>query len=91
MAGQILNVFNKTFSYEKFDAHNPDHVAAYICLKQYGRQHPTLRFFLEDPFTSIPHLMESRISDAYVASIKGAAESAKMTMDKHFASLAKAA
>ncbi len=85
MAGQILNVFNKTFTYEKFDATNPEHVAAYVCLKQYGRQHPTLRFYLEDPFLTIPHLMESRIADAHVAGVTGALDSAKATMAAHLA------
>lgn len=84
---QILNTFSKTFKYEKFDAHNPEHVAAYVCLKNYGRQHPTLRFYLEDPFSSVPHLMESRISDAYIAQVAGAVEAANDTMNKHLASV----
>lgn len=91
MAGQILNVFSKSFTYEQFDALNPDHIAAYVCLKQYGRQHPNLRFYLEDPFLSIPHLMESRISDAHVAGVKGAAESAAATMKDHLARIVKPA
>lgn len=88
MTAQILNTFNKTFVYEKFDANNMEHVAAYVCLKRYGRQHPTLRFYLEDPFTSIPHLMESRIADAYLAKVANAVSTATTVMDQHLARVA---
>ena len=67
MATPILNTFAKRFVYEQFDASNEEHVRAYVCLKKFGRQHPTLRFYLEDPFLSVPHLMESRIADRFLS------------------------
>jgi hypothetical protein len=66
MALPILNTFTRRFVYEKFDATNPSHLTAYICLKNHGRQHPTLRFYLEDPFLSVPHMMESRVADLFL-------------------------
>lgn len=71
MSGQVLNTFTKAFSYQMFDAHNPAHIAAYQCLKHYGRQHPTLRFYLEEPYVSVPHMMEARIAEAYLKTVPG--------------------
>lgn len=66
MGTPVLNTFAKQYNYEKFDASNPEHITAYVCIKKLGRQHPTLRFYLEDPFLNIPDLMESRIGDAFL-------------------------
>lgn len=80
MTAQVLNTFSKRFVYEKFDASNPKHVEAYVCLKKFGRQHPTLRFYIEDPFLTVPHLMESRVADAFLASVPGVVEAARVIL-----------
>lgn len=77
MSAQVLNTFSKRFVYEKFDASNPEHVKAYVCLKKFGRQHPTIRFYIEDPFLTVPHLMESRVADQFLASVPGVVEAAE--------------
>lgn len=77
MQAQVLNSFSKHFVYEKFNASNPEHVKAYVCLKKFGRQHPTLRFYIEDPFLTVPHLMESRIADRFLETVPGVMEAAK--------------
>jgi hypothetical protein len=67
----ILNTFAKQFNYEQFDARNPEHLKAYMCLAYHARQHPTLRFYLEEPYQSVPSLMSARIAEAYTAQYKG--------------------
>lgn len=45
-----------------FDPTLKDHLRAYYSTKYLGKQDPTLRFFLEKPFASIPAMMEHKIS-----------------------------
>jgi len=81
MATPTLNTFAKQFVYEKFDAHNEEHLQAYLCLSLHGRQHPTLRFYLEEPYQSVPSLMNARIAEAYTAQYKGLASATAKLID----------
>ena len=42
----------------KFDPSNPQHVEAYLCIRLHGKQHPTLRFELDEDFQSVPGMTE---------------------------------
>lgn len=50
-----------------FDPRSREHMAAFLCVAKYGRQHPVLRFHLEKPFINVKVMMEAKIADAYVA------------------------
>lgn len=50
---------------EDFDPRNRDHMVAFLCINRYGKQHPTMRFKLEHPYTSIKAMMDAKVADAY--------------------------
>jgi len=52
-----------------FDPNNREHVEAYSMLHYQGRQHPHLRFFLDDNYLSVYHMMASRITEAWITHI----------------------
>ena len=49
-----------------FDPSNHNHMRAYLMLTQ-GRQHPTLRFVVEHPFTDVYSMMHAKIGRAWAA------------------------
>jgi hypothetical protein len=49
-----------------FDLDNPTHTAAVKSLMIEGRQHPTLRFVLEDQFPSVPIMILHKIALQYL-------------------------
>lgn len=61
MPSQVLNTFEKNITYIPFDVDNEEHLIAYVMLNYHGRQHPTLRFQLEEPFTNVVHMMQTKI------------------------------
>ncbi len=66
----LENYFKNVLNIQTFNANNPDHLKAYVYMRDFGRQHPTLRFFLEEPHVSIPTMMDSKIADAWLAQTK---------------------
>lgn len=46
----------------KFDPLNPEHRQAYLMLMYQKVQHPTLRFILQVPHTSVVHMMQSEMA-----------------------------
>lgn len=70
-AFNVLKSFaaHKIASAVPFDATNPEHIQAYLMMtdKTSARQHPTLRFILEDPFFDMITMMHAKIAHAYVA------------------------
>ena len=64
----------------KFNPSNPQHVEAYLCIRLHGKQHPTLRFELDEDFQSVPGMMEVMLADAYAASFKNSAENARAVL-----------
>ncbi len=57
-----------------FDVTNPEHLKAYkmLCIGEIKngvsliRQHPTLRFNLEHPFTNVRTMMQHKVGEHYV-------------------------
>lgn len=47
-----------------FNPHDSEHRVAYLMLMYESRQHPNLRFVLEQPFTSLLNMMQVRMADA---------------------------
>lgn len=62
----VLNAFSQRVRYVDFDAKDPEHIKAYICLTQYGRQHPTLRFNLKDGYLDVHSMMNAAVGAEYV-------------------------
>ena len=52
-----------------FDTDNADHLAAFELLIN-GRQHPTLRFIVEAPYTNARQMMYDKIARAFLAQHK---------------------
>jgi len=57
-----------------FDPQNPDHLKAFkmLCLGEAGptsniKQHPTLRFNLDNPFDNVRTMMTHKVAEAYLA------------------------
>lgn len=50
-----------------FDATNSEHKVAYWMIKEKRRQHPTLRFILEEPFKNVPEMMTAKMAAANIA------------------------
>ena len=48
-----------------FDAGNSEHRAIYWKLRTYGRQDADIRFVLEEGFSSIMTMMQTKIADHY--------------------------
>lgn len=65
-ANYLTNYFKARLDKQVFNAKNMHHLAAYVCLRDLGRQHPTMRFVLEEPHISIPVMMEAKIADEYI-------------------------
>jgi hypothetical protein len=63
-----LTHFASQFRHEKFDASNVEHIKAYAYMQNHGRQHPTIRFSLEDGHLSVPIMMAERLAAAYLTS-----------------------
>lgn len=63
---RIVTVINPT-NHVRFDAGNPEHLQAFYMLKFKARQHPTLRFVLEDGFSDVPQMMQSKITDRFIS------------------------
>ncbi len=65
--------------YVSFDPKNPEHLEAYrmLCigttkegkLELTFRQHPTLRFYLEAPFETVPAMLHYRVGQAYLSCV----------------------
>lgn len=53
--------------YVKFDPNNDDHLAAFYSLCFQHRQHPTLRFELEESYESVPSMMLHQVGYQVVA------------------------
>lgn len=70
-SAQVLTAFTKNIKYIAFDPSNTEHLAAYALLFKHGRQHPTLRFQLEEPFNNIVQMMHMRVVE-YVCGANGA-------------------
>jgi hypothetical protein len=64
-----------------FDVDNNEHLVAYAMLNYHGRQHPTLRFFLEEPYTNVLHMMQSKIVEK-VCQLANVLDKAKQTSDQ---------
>lgn len=65
----VLDVAKKEHVF--FDENNPDHIQAFLSLHRLGRQHPTLRFVLEEDFLSVYHMMINRMVNAYANLVLG--------------------
>lgn len=61
-----LTQFVGQFHQETFDASNADHIMAYAYMQNHSRQHPTIRFRLEDGHLSVPIMMAERLAAAYL-------------------------
>jgi hypothetical protein len=56
-----------------FDVNNPEHLRAFhmLCIGDDPiKQHPTLRFQLDQPFLDVPSMMKHRVGQAYLT-LKG--------------------
>lgn len=53
-----------------FDANNEEHLYAAALIDQDGRQHPTLRFAVEPPFSHVVHMVRFKIAEKVYQSIK---------------------
>ena len=55
--------------YVKFDVNDPEHIKAFqmVCIGENGviRQHPELRFILEEDFSDVRSMMFHRVGNAY--------------------------
>lgn len=56
-----------------FDPKVPAHVEAFVWLTQKGRQHPTMRFHLEQPYLDVITMMYDKIGREYAAKVLDAA------------------
>ena len=63
----ILPLATSHLTVVHFNAQTREHIEAYVMLTQRGRQHPTLRFVLENPFIDVRSMMHDHIGRAYVA------------------------
>lgn len=50
-----------------FDVNNPEHIKAFQMLQFGGRQHPTLRFHVEQPHLDVRTMMMEKVCEAYVS------------------------
>lgn len=67
----LLERFASQVTYQRFDPHNEEHLKAYAHWRMYGRQHPKLRFHLEDPHNNVPSMMEAKIAEAWLSQREG--------------------
>lgn len=56
-----------------FDPANVEHMKAFDLLVNHGRQHPTLRFRLEQPYLDIRSMMQAAVCKAYITMFTSAA------------------
>ena len=63
----VLRAYTARLIHVDFDVTNPEHIAAYVCLTKYGRQHPTLRFNLYEQFENVHSMMNTVIGATYAA------------------------
>jgi len=52
-----------------FDPKVPEHVEAFVWLTQKSRQHPTMRFRLEQPYLDVITMMYDKIGREYAAKV----------------------
>jgi hypothetical protein len=70
VAGVISKHFQNSLSWQHFDPNNKEHLEAYRMVEQEGRQHPSLRFFLNDRFFSdVPTMMAKCIAKSVTSKI----------------------
>lgn len=65
-SGQVLNSLTRSLNYQHFDPTLSEHLLAYKNFTAAGRQHPTMRFFLEEPYLDIPTMMRSKIISHHI-------------------------
>lgn len=75
-----LRTFTTHLKYVDFDVTNPEHIAAYVCLTKYGRQHPTLRFNLYEQYADVHSMMNAVIGAAYAAQFPVADNTARIVL-----------
>lgn len=62
LKSEAMNKFVDERTEVPFDPSNPEHVKAFLLLQNESRQHPTLRFQLEQPFVSVFDMMKTKIA-----------------------------
>ena len=71
----LCNTLSKVLrTHVDFDPKNPDHLQAFrmLCLGESGptstiRQHPSLRFNLDNPYDNVRTMMTHKVAEAYLA------------------------
>ena len=64
--------------YQDFNPGNKEHLKAYYMLRYDGRQHPTLRFKLQEPHKDAVNMMMTKIAERAI--IKSKIEVGKMEL-----------
>lgn len=77
----VLRNHARSVKFVDFDVKNPEHIAAYVCLTQYGRQHPTLRFNLIDRYVDVHSMMNALIGAEYAAQFPTADTTAQTALN----------
>jgi hypothetical protein len=61
-----LRNFTQRLTQVDFNVNDPEHIKAYICLTQHGRQHPTLRFNLTNGFQDVHSMMNAIVGAEFI-------------------------
>lgn len=64
----------------RFDPTNNEHKIAFWMLLEKGKQHPTLRFILEDTYRSVPEMMEAKMTEKPITQWDFVKVSSKVTI-----------
>lgn len=67
-----------------FDCNNVEHVNAYLCLQNTGRQHSSLRFVLEEGYPSVYHMMVNQMTNAWAAHVSVLRDAPKSLLRQEF-------
>lgn len=60
-ASTVLQNAHSSLRTVSFDAKNKEHIKAFVTLHYRGRQHPTLRFHLEQPYLDVRSMMIDKL------------------------------
>lgn len=60
-ASTVLQNAHTSLRTVKFDPKNKEHIRAFVMLHYSGRQHPTLRFIVEQPFLDVRSMMIDKL------------------------------
>jgi hypothetical protein len=71
MSQAILPAYMQTIEKVYFNPKNKDHLTALSLLVEQNRQHPTLRFVLEQPYLDVRAMMLHKVAKAYIEGMVG--------------------